>query len=260
MSNRLQGKTALITGGSRGIGYAIAAAYAREGARLLLNARDGSRLEQTATKLRSDFGCEVDVFPCDVSARSDIESMVDACEAVAPIDLLVNNAGIHRAAAFVDYSAEDFRDVFDINVFGVIHVTQFVVKRMLERKAGRIVNIASTAGKWGTRNQSAYNMSKHAVVGMTRCLALEMAPSNIFVNAICPWIVATDMLDSFSAGHAALVGRPIEQLQETWAASVPLQRFIKPEEVAELAVYLGSDEASYITGQSWTVDGAYTMI
>ena len=130
----------------------------------------------------------------------------------------------------------------------------------IARRAGRIVNLASTAGKWGSRNQSAYNVSKHAVVGLTRCLGLEMAPHNIGVNAICPWIVDTDLAASFIAEHAKAAGLTPEQTAANFINAVPIKRYIRPEEVASLAVYLGSDEASYITGQSWNVDGGYTMI
>ena len=131
---------------------------------------------------------------------------------------------------------------------------------MIARRTGRIVNLASTAGKWGSRNQSAYNVSKHAVVGLTRCLGLEMAPHNIGVNAICPWIVDTDMATGFIAEHANAAGITPAQATTNFVAAVPIKRYIRPDEVAGLAVYLASDEASYISGQSWTVDGGYTMV
>ncbi len=260
MTDRLKHKTALITGATRGIGLAIAEAYAAEGANLALNARDATRLAEVAAQISAKHKVQVSIHACDVVNREAVSAMVNAVEARGPIDILVNNAGIHKAAPFLSYTPEDFREVFEVNFFGVLHVTQLVLPGMIARRAGRLVNLASTAGKWGSRNQSAYNVSKHAVVGLTRCLGLEMAPHNIGVNAICPWIVDTDMAASFLAEHAKAAGLPVEQAVANFVSAVPIKRYIRPAEVAGLAVYLGSDEASYISGQSWTVDGGYTMI
>jgi NAD(P)-dependent dehydrogenase (short-subunit alcohol dehydrogenase family) len=260
MTARLEGKTALITGASRGIGRAIAAAFAAEGANLALNARDAARLEATAAELRTMHGAQVTTHPCDVTDRDGVTELVANIEQDTPIDILVNNAGIHIPARFVDYTFEDFKNVIEVNVYGVFHITQAVLPAMIERRAGRIINLASTAGKWGSRNQCAYNASKHAVVGITRCLGLEMAPHNVFVNAICPWVVDTDMAGSFLDGHAKVAGTTPDKIIEALTAAVPIKRLIRPEEVANLAVFLGSDEASFINGQSWTVDGGYTMI
>ena len=260
MGTRLAGKTALITGGSRGIGRAIAEAYAAEGCALVLNARDAPRLAATAAEIERAFAVPVLTQPCDITARPAVFAMVAAAEAWRPLDILVNNAGIHIAARFIDYSFEDFQRIMDSNVYGVVHVTQAVLPAMMERKRGRVINLASSAGKWGSRNQSAYNASKHAVVGLTRCLGLEMAPYNVLVNAICPWVVETDMLRDFMRGHAAAGGAEADDVMARLKASVPLQRWIQPAEVAGLALYLASDEASYINGQAWAVDGGYTMI
>ncbi len=259
MVDRLKGKTALITGGSRGIGRAIAEAYAAEGASIALNARDPARLDQAAAELRTRYGVAVSVHPCDVSDRPGVDDMVAAVESEGQIDILVNNAGIHKAANFVDYSFEDFSNILEVNVYGVFHVTQSALPKMIEREAGRIINIASSAGKWGSRQQSAYNASKHAIVGITRCLGLELAPYNILTNAICPWIVDTDLADSFMSEHAAAAGVQREALEEAFKNMAPLKRWIRPEEVAHLAVFLASDESSYINAQAWSVDGGYTM-
>ncbi|MCC6707484.1 MAG: SDR family oxidoreductase [Gammaproteobacteria bacterium] len=260
MGTRLAGKTALITGGSRGIGRAIAEAFAAEGCALVLNARDGARLADTAAEVAAAHGVRVTPLACDITRREDVFAMVAAAEAVAPLDILVNNAGIHIAAPFIGYSFEDFQRIMESNVYSVFHVTQAVLPAMMARRRGRVINLASSAGKWGSRNQSAYNASKHAVVGLTRCLGLEMAPHNVLVNAICPWVVETDMLRDFMSGHAAALGSEAEVVMERLKASVPLQRWIAPAEVAGLALYLASDEASYINGQAWAIDGGYTMI
>jgi NAD(P)-dependent dehydrogenase (short-subunit alcohol dehydrogenase family) len=261
VSKRLSGKTALITGASRGIGYAIAHAYASEGANVVLNARDAERLAHAAQALQDEHKVMVQSYAGDVTDRDFVQLMVEQAWAASPIDILVNNAGVYKPLPFVDYAEQDFRDLFEVNVFGVIHVTQVVLRNMIARGGGNVVNIASTAGKWGSRNQSAYNMSKHAIVGMTRCVALEMAPHKIRVNAICPWIVDTDLADTFTGGHAEILGLSKETVETNLKNAIPLhQRWIRPEEVAGLAVYLGADESSYITGQAWTVDGGYTMI
>lgn len=260
MAQRLQNITALITGASRGIGRAVAEAYAAEGARLLLNARGADHLDKVAADLRGRFHADVATFACDVTDRDAVQKMIAGADARGGIDILVNNAGIHRAAKFLDYTAQDFRDLFEINFIGVLHATQLVLPGMIARKRGSIVNLASTAGKWGTPNQAAYNVSKHAVVGLTRCLALELAPHQIRVNAICPWVVDTDMATSFIAEHAKVAGLSVEQTTNNFLNSVPLKRFIQPQEVAQLAVFLGSEEASYVNGQSWAIDGGRTMI
>jgi NAD(P)-dependent dehydrogenase (short-subunit alcohol dehydrogenase family) len=260
MAGRLSGKTALITGASRGIGRAIAEAFAAEDCALVLNARDALRLGETAETIAKTCGVSVTCAPCDVTDGGAVRAMVARAEAAAPLDILVNNAGIHIPSRFTDYSFETFRAVMESNVYSVFHVTQAVLPGMIGRARGRIVNLASTAGKWGSRNQSAYNASKHAVVGLTRCLALEMAPHNVLVNAICPWIVDTDMATGFMAQHAAAAGVDVEEFTARISQGSPLGRWIEPSEVASLAVYLASDEASYVNGQAWAVDGGYTMI
>ncbi|MEM7406940.1 MAG: SDR family oxidoreductase [Pseudomonadota bacterium] len=261
MTARLAGKTALITGASRGIGRAIAEAFAAEGADLVINARDAHALQSCAGQLRSTHGSTVTAIAADVTARDAVAQLVEQAWQAGPVDVLVNNAGAYRAAPFIEYAPQDFRDLFEVNVFGVIHLTQLMLPKMIARGGGNIVNVASTAGKWGSRNQSAYNMSKHAVVGMTRCVALEMAPHGIRVNAVCPWLVDTDLADGAVSEHAAIVNADESALKSAMVGSVPLHdRFIRTDEVAGLAVYLASDEASYVTGQSWTIDGGYTMV
>ena len=260
LKGRLAGKSALITGGSRGIGKAIAVAFAREGCAIFLNGRDSKRLKETVDELSKEFAVDIGCFAVDVTDSAGVENMVNTAEEWNPIDILVNNAGIHKGASFLDYSFADFKDVLDTNVYSIFHVTQALLKRMVGSRPGRVINIASTAGKWGSRNQSAYNASKHAVVGLTRCLALEMAPHNILVNAICPWVVDTDMAEKFVDSHAATLGKTESEFKKQMNATVPLGRFIRVEEVAGIAVFLASEEASYINGQSWSVDGGYTML
>jgi meso-butanediol dehydrogenase/(S,S)-butanediol dehydrogenase/diacetyl reductase len=256
---RLAGCKALVTGASRGIGRAIALRYAEEGADLFLTATKVDRLEETRA-LAEAQGARVWLQCADVSRRDQVQALVEAAVgALGTIDLLVNNAGVYKAARLVDYTPEDFDRVMQVNVYGAFHVMQLVLRHMQAHRRGKVVNIASTAGKWGSMNQGAYNASKHALVGLTRCAALEMAAHGIQVNAICPGFVQTDMFDEFRA-HADILGVPFEKVIEGALARVPLRRALQPEEIAHLAVYLGSAESDGMTGQSLLLDGGMLMV
>jgi meso-butanediol dehydrogenase/(S,S)-butanediol dehydrogenase/diacetyl reductase len=258
-SGRLAGRTALITGASRGIGRAIALRYAEEGADLFLTATKRALLEETQA-LAEAQSAKVMLHCADLSRQDEALAMVDAAlAALGRIDILVNNAGVYKAARLVDTSAEDFDRVMRVNVYGVFHVMQRVLRHMQSRGRGKVVNIASTAGKWGSMNQSAYNASKHAVVGLTRCAAMEMGAHGITVNAICPGFVQTDMLEEFRA-HGDILGVPFEQVMEAGRARVPLKRFLQPREIADLAVYLGSAESDGMTAQTLLLDGGMLMV
>ena len=253
-------KTILITGGNKGIGLAIAEKFASEGYNVFISARDEDALKQVTATLRRKYSIYVDYFKCDVTLDSEIASMIASIASHSSIDVLVNNAGVHETKSFIDYEFDDFKRVIDTNLYSVFRVSKLVVDMMVKSKGGRIINIASTAGKWGSKNQSAYNASKHAVVGLTKCMALELANYKINVNAICPWIVDTEMGSRLLKDHAEIKKDSVENLLETLKASNPLSRLIKPSEVASLAFYLSTEQADAITGQSWTVDGGYTMI
>lgn len=256
---RLAGRHALITGASRGIGRAIAQAYAAEGAELFLVATQRDRLQQTQALAR-EAGATAHVHVADVTDRAAVQAMVEAAvAAMGQVDVLVNNAGVYHAARLVDTEPEAFDRVMQVNVYGAFHVLQAVLRHMQQRCAGQVVNIASTAGKWGSMNQSAYNASKHALVGLTRCAALEMAACNVTVNAICPGFVQTDMLGEFEA-HARILGVPFETVLDNGRNRVPLKRFLQPQEIASLAVYLGSAESSGMTGQSLLIDGGMVLV
>jgi NAD(P)-dependent dehydrogenase (short-subunit alcohol dehydrogenase family) len=258
-AGRLAGRKALITGASRGIGRAIAQRYAEQGADLFLVATQLEPLEQTRA-LALAQGVQAHVHCCDVSDRGAVQAMVAAAAAaLGGIDVLVNNAGVYHAARLVDTAPEAFDRVMQVNVYGAFHVLQQVLRLMQAQRRGQVVNIASTAGKWGSMNQSAYNASKHALVGLTRCAALEMAPFDVNVNAICPGFVETDMLGEFKA-HADILGLPFETVLENGRNRVPLRRFLKPAEIADLAVYLGSDESRGMTGQSLLLDGGMVLV
>ncbi len=255
MTDRLKQSVAIITGASRGIGRAIAQAYAQEGASLCLVARNPASLDETVAELGLPAE-RVMTVALDVTDREACFAAVGQVQArFGHVDILVNNAGVYRAKSFLDYTPQDFQDLLDVNLFGVIHFTQACLPQMQERKHGRIVNIASTAGKWGSRNQSAYNISKHAVVGLTRCVALEASPFGVTVNAICPGFVQTDMLEELKAQVALSSGASAEEFVKAALARVPLGRMMTPQEIAGMAVYLGSQESSGMTGQSIHIDG-----
>jgi NAD(P)-dependent dehydrogenase (short-subunit alcohol dehydrogenase family) len=256
---RLNHHIALITGASRGIGRAVAKAYVREGAQVALVATAKPRLEQ----LCRDMGWSSDQVLCigaDVSKPHEAQGAVQqTLQQWGHIDVLVNNAGIYHAASFLDHTAQDFQRLLDVNLFGVMHFMQACLPQMQNRRSGAIINIASTAGKWGSRNQSAYNTSKHAVVGLTRCVALEASAHQVTVNAICPGFVQTDMIDELKAQAAQAAGASVDDFLKAMMGRVPLGRLMQPEEIAELAVFLGSPAARGITGQSIHIDGGMVL-
>ena len=258
MARRLEGRRALITGASRGIGRAIAEEYAAEGADLFLVATGLQQLEATRDAALQHGG-KVEIHAADVSDRDAVQGMIASCiDHIGGMDVLVNNAGIYRAARFVDYTPEDFDQVMQVNTYSVFHAMQFALRHMKAQGHGKIVNIASTAGKWESMNQGIYNTSKHAVVGMTRCAALEHARDHITINAICPGFVETDMIDQFSV-HAELNGVTPEAMQKALVDRVPIGRMLQPVEIAHLAVYLGCTESDGMTGQTITISGGMRM-
>lgn len=256
---RLAGRTALVTGASRGIGRAIALRFAQEGADLFLAATRAEALAETRA-LTEALGGRVFVHGADLGDPAQARAMVEAAiGALGNLDVLVNNAGVYKAARFVDYTPEDFERVMRVNVQGPFHTMQSALRHMQAQGRGKVVNIASTAGKWGSMNQSAYNASKHALVGLTRCAGLEMAASGVQVNAICPGFVQTDMIEDFRQ-HAAILGVPFEKVIEGAVARVPQRRMLQPVEVANLAVYLASAESDGMTGQTLLLDGGMLMV
>lgn len=257
-SGRLAGKTALITGASRGIGRAIAQAYAAAGANLFLTATNLAKLEETRASLPG-APVEVRCHSADISDPDDVEALFGAAvEWRGGLDILVNNAGVYIGKPFVNYDLDDLDRVMKVNVNAVFQLTQLAIRHMVERGGGKIVNIASTAGKWESPNQAVYNISKHALVGLTRCAALETAAQGININAICPGFVSTGMFDNLQAAADEL-GVPVEQLRNTIVSRVPMGRLVHPEEIGHLAVYLACSESDGMTGQSLPISGGMRM-
>lgn len=255
-AGRLADRVALISGASRGIGRAIALAYAREGANIGLLATNVRRLDDVAEECRS-LGAQTLVSRVDVAERDECAAAVDAArERFGPVDVLVTSASVYLAAGFLDHKPEDFQRILDVDLMGAVHLMQAVLPEMVERGYGRIVNISSTAGKSGSVNKSAYSAAKHAVVGLTRSVALEFARFGITANTVCPGPVQTDMLDELIAGKARLDGvEDVEAVRAAMQRGMPAGRFLEPGDVANFAVYLGSAESEGMNGQSIWLDG-----
>lgn len=245
----LDGKTALVTGASRGIGRAIALRLAAEGASIAINyAGNTAKAEETKAAIEA-VGGKAALFQADVSDSAQVERMVAAVtEMFGTIDILVNNAGITRDGLLMRMKEEDFDAVLDTNLKGIFHVTKAVSKLMMKKRAGRIVNMASVVGIMGNAGQTNYAAAKAGVIGFTKSAAREFAARGITVNAVAPGFIATDMTAAMP-----------EKAKEATLAAIPLRRMGEPEDVANAVAFLVSDQASYITGQVVKVDGGMVM-
>ena len=255
MGVRLGGQVALVTGASRGIGAAIAQALAAEGAKVALCARDAASCEAGVAAIRAAGG-EAQAFALDVMDHEALPSRIAAiAEAMGPVEVAVNNAGIAFSAPLHRTSVEDLKRVLDVNLVGAFAVIHAVLPGMLERRSGRIINIASTAGRAGYRYTTAYTASKHGLVGLTRSLAHEVAPKGITVNAVCPGWTQTDLLNESAGKISAATGRSREEAVSELTKMNPIGRLLQPEEIARAVVFLADPAASGITGQLFNVDG-----
>jgi NAD(P)-dependent dehydrogenase (short-subunit alcohol dehydrogenase family) len=245
---------ALVTGGGRGIGAAIATALAAEGARVTLLGRDRAVLERHAATLPNAAAARIVV--ADVAdAGAVAAAFADARAANGEVEILVNNAGIGASRPFAKLDAATWNAVIGVNLTGTYHCTREVVPAMIAAGRGRIVNIASTAGLVGGKYIAAYCAAKHGIVGLTRALATELAAKGITVNAVCPGFTESEMLDRALSGIAATTGRTHEGAADAILSHNPLGRFVRPDEVAAAVMWLCRPEAAAVTGQAIVIDG-----
>jgi len=255
----LKGQVAIVTGGGRGIGRATALELARLGADIVIADLDQAGAKRTAEEVAA-LGCRSLALSTDVTSRADLRAMVDRTKAeFGRIDILVNNAGIYRAATTLDVTEEHWDAIMNINAKAVFFASQAVIPAMAAQKSGSIVSLASMAGKIGSKTNLPYNASKAAVVSMTKSLALAHAAQGIRVNCVCPGFVETDMWAQVSREQGALLGMSAEEFTRHRAASVPLGRMEKPEDVAHVIAFLAGPRSGYMTGQALSVDGGLVM-
>ena len=245
----LSGKTAVVTGASRGIGKAIALKLASQGAAVVVN-YNGS--EEKAREVEQEIqaqGGTASVYQCNVADYGQCETFIqDVIKQYGRLDILVNNAGITKDGLLMKMTEEDFDQVMDINLKGAFHTIRFASRQMLKQKSGRIINMSSVVGVTGNAGQANYAASKAGLIGLTKAAARELASRGITVNAIAPGFIETDMTSVLP-----------EKVKEASVAQIPLGTFGKPEHVAAAAAFLASEEAGYITGQVLHVDGGMIM-
>ncbi|HKQ54072.1 MAG TPA: 3-oxoacyl-ACP reductase FabG [Pyrinomonadaceae bacterium] len=261
MTKQLEERIAVITGGGRGIGRAVALSFAREGADVMVLARTEDEVRRVAEEVRGECGVRAFHAVCDVS---DAASVRGAFERVREqfgraADILVNNAGIAESAPLVKTNDELWRRHLEVNLSGTFYCMRAALPSMVERGWGRVINVASIAGKTGAPYIAAYSASKHGVLGLTRTAALEVATSGVTVNAICPGYVETDMTEGAIANITARTGKTADEARAILERMSPQQRLVTSEEVAALALLLAGHEGRGINGQAINVDGGSVL-
>lgn len=248
----LEGKVAIVTGAGRGIGRAIALAYAEAGADLCITARTSAEIEQVAEEARSRHGANAIALVADQTKTEDVERVVaETTERLGPVDVLVNNAGQPIDSPLVDMLEADAQALIDVNLMGPFRYLKAVAPSMIERRTGSIINIASMDATIGTPNLSVYSATKGGLTAATRSLAAEWSRHGIRINAICPGYIAT------SANEHILAE---ERLRSIIVKRIPMRRPGEPEDFGGIAIYLASDASAFVTGASFNVDGGETAV
>jgi 3-oxoacyl-[acyl-carrier protein] reductase len=260
---KLEGKVAIVTGASRGIGRAVALRLAREGCDVAVNYRASRESAQQTVDEIMGMGRKAMAVKAHVANAGEVEDMVNkTTREFGKIDILANNAGIEAGepCPFTQLSEEDWNTMYDINVKGVFLCSKAAIPYMISRKSGRIINTASVCGKTASLYLTAYSGTKAAVIALTQGMALELGPHNITVNAVCPGGVDTDMTDYEFLVLERHLGRTADEIRKGFESSVPLgHRIAKPEEIAGAVAFLASDDASYITGVTINVSGGVDL-
>ncbi|KAB8138704.1 3-oxoacyl-[acyl-carrier-protein] reductase [Gracilibacillus oryzae] len=245
----LDGKVALITGASRGIGRSIALNYARNGAKVAVNYAGNEAKAQAVVDEITSLGGDAIKIQANISKEDEVKAMVkEVIQTFGKLDILVNNAGITRDNLIMRMSEADFDEVININLKGVFLCTKAVTRQMMKQKSGRIINVSSVVGVSGNPGQANYVSAKAGVIGLTKTTAKELAMRSILVNAIAPGFIETDMTDQLT-----------EEQKEQMLALIPLQKLGKAEDVANVALFLASEQSNYVTGQTIQVDGGMVM-
>lgn len=256
----LAGQHAIVTGGGRGIGAAIAEALARRGARLTLLGRDKTRLDERGAAIAAAWDVDTLALAADVTDESALQqALATAIETAGAPAILVNNAGIARSAPFHRTDDALWHDMLDVDLMGAVRCIRCVLPAMLEAGYGRIINVASTAGITGYAYVTAYCAAKHALVGLTRSLAMETAKKGVTVNAVCPGYTDTDIVAETVANIVAKTGRSAEEAIQDLASHNPQQRLVRPDEVAEAVAFLCLPSSAAITGQAIPIAGGELM-
>jgi NAD(P)-dependent dehydrogenase (short-subunit alcohol dehydrogenase family) len=256
----LNQKIVLITGGSGGLGRALASVFSAQGHRVVITARHQDKLDATAAQMAIN-GRQVVALPCDVTDRDQVKSLAEKIATrLGTVQILINNAGIARAVNFADMPDDLWDETLETNLTGAYNCCKIFLADMIQAKWGRIINIASTTAKVGYRHVTAYTASKHGLLGLTRSLALETAQQGITVNAICPGYIDDERTHENAKLMAEKTGKSAQEILQLFAASAPQNRLIAPEEVASLALLMASEKLAGMTGQAINVDGGAVMV